>query len=132
VLIALVVAPIYWFGPEFEGKYYPVMDIVELNRVTTPYGKSDQFTWYTVTLNTKRSCNLLPVIEWYITDFRNEKYRVAVTFDMQLTNQLPNQTIINNLGVDAKLKRFNSQTILFSHRCHSLWETHTLINIPYQ
>jgi len=135
-LLFLVIAPAVAFGPDFESRYYPVLEDVRIEKVSYEelpkaiafqYDK-DEYNWYELHLEKVRDCKPLKgTFAWYLVNSKGESNRV----DMYDTSS-DSLTLGENkvyVYVENKDEYFKSQRFVVTHRCHPLWPTRTNLNI---
>lgn len=126
--IAIIVIPLYIFGPQYETKFWPV---VTEYRIKPIEGPDKNYVWYEVEFNKVRQCTPIAPFQWYLVDQNGIQTRV----DMSTTDAPIDRPVGTNrirfYRVDSLREgEFVSQRLVLTHHCHFLWTTQTIINIP--
>lgn len=125
----VLITPLWIFVPDFEGKYFPVLTSVTVQRISSLNNHDKNLAWYNISYKPLRTCKILDTTKLYVVDVVG-KTRVALDWKNVKVFDNLDRTFVNNIGVDTINRKFLNYVIVFSHSCHPLGETHTIINIP--
>lgn len=131
-LVLIVILPIYWFGQEFETRYFPVVTDYVATPLLDRKDLDPGYAWLEIKFNKVRQCAPIDTFQWYIIDLNGEAIRV----DVRPINPYPTQRPLGPNKIPAyrvdsiSHRPYVSQKLVMTYRCHPFWTTLTEINIP--
>ncbi len=136
-VVATIIVPLFLFGPKFEAYMFPVLTNIKVTRILDDPTKDPKFDWFIIELDKVRNCP--PIVGssgWYIVTDDQTIINVGAINTGSASLKMEWRPVGHHkLGawqVDNQARDpFYKQVFISYHKCHPLWDTQSIITIPY-